>query len=89
MRAAERGPRFCFGDHIRAKARRARLRNFGCGRSMIRRRVMLEEPYHRILYKPHPSAQLPPKAFVGLERAQFKQPSIPEAAWAATGTKYG
>ena len=36
---------------------------------------MLEEPYHRILYEPHPSAQLPPKAFVGLERAQFQRPS--------------
>jgi hypothetical protein len=47
---------------------------FGCARSMIRRRVMPEEPYHRILCEAHPSAQLPPKAFVGLERAQFKQP---------------
>jgi hypothetical protein len=34
---------------------------------------MLEEPYHRILCEPHPSAQLTPKAFVGLERAQFQR----------------
>ena len=52
-----------------------KIAHFGRGRSMIRRRAMLEGPYHRPLYEPHPSAQLPPKAFVGLERAQFQRPS--------------